>query len=201
MITLALILTAVVFSLIVGLPLGFLAGRSNRAEALLRPVLDVMQTLPAFVYLVPIVMLIGIGNVPGVIITVVFAIPPIIRLTSLGIREVPASVIEGGACLRLDRLAVLWKVQIPLAIRSIRLGVNQTSMMALAMVTYASMIAVDGLGLLVLRGIPVPPLMLVCWRPGVGIVLLAVVLIASARHWQWRHASGEFCGASARSAW
>lgn len=173
--TLALILTAVAFSIAIGLPLGIVAGRSDRAEALFRPVLDVMQTLPAFVYLVPIVMLVGIGNVPGVLITIFFALPPIIRLTSLGIRGVPASVVEAAYAFGSSDRQVLWKVQMPLAIRSIRAGVNQTLMMALAMVTYASMIAVQGLGLLVLRGIGRLDMGLAAVG-GVGIVLLAIIL-------------------------
>jgi len=175
MTTLALILTAVVFSVAVGLPLGIVAGRNDRAEALFRPVLDVMQTLPAFVYLVPIVMLVGIGNVPGVCITIVFALPPIIRLTSLGIRGVPESIVEAAYAFGSSNRQVLWKVQMPLAIRAIRTGINQTLMMALAMVTYASMIAVQGLGLLVLRGIGRLDMGL-AGLGGIGIVLLAIVL-------------------------
>jgi len=175
MTTLALILTAVIFSIAIGLPLGILAGRNDRAEAFLHPLLDIMQTLPAFVYLVPIVMLVGIGNVPGVIITIVFAIPPIIRLTSLGIRGVPPSIVEAAYAFGSSDWQVLWKVQIPLAIRSIRLGVNQTLMMALAMVTYASMIAVEGLGLLVLRGIGRLDVGLASLG-GIGIVMLAIIL-------------------------
>jgi glycine betaine/proline transport system permease protein len=175
MVTLALILTAVVFSIAVGLPLGIMAGRSDRAEALMRPILDAMQTLPAFVYLVPIVMLVGIGNVPGVLITTVFAIPPIIRLTSLGIRGVPDTIVEAAYAFGSSSQQVLWKVQMPLAIRAIRTGVNQTLMMALAMVTYASMIAVEGLGLLVLRGIGRLDMGLAALG-GIGIVLLAIIL-------------------------
>jgi len=175
MTTLSLILTAVTFSVVVGLPLGVLAGRHDRAEQIMRPVLDIMQTLPAFVYLVPIVMLVGIGNVPGVLITIVFAVPPIIRLTSLGIRNVPENVVEAAYAFGSSDQQVLWKIQLPLAIRAIRTGVNQTLMMALAMVTYASMIAVEGLGLLVLRGIGRLDMGLAA-QGGVGIVMLAIVL-------------------------
>jgi len=175
MITLALILTACAFSILIGLPLGILAGRSDRAEAILRPILDVMQTLPAFVYLVPIVMLVGIGNVPGVIVTTVFAIPPIVRLTSLGLRGVPPAIVEAAHAFGSTGSQVLWKVQMPLAVRSIRMGINQTLLMSLAMVTYASMIAVQGLGLLVLRGIGRLDMGLAA-QGGVGIVLLAIML-------------------------
>jgi glycine betaine/proline transport system permease protein len=175
MTTLALVLTAVLFSLAVGIPLGIIAGRSDRAEALFHPVLDIMQTLPAFVYLVPIVMLVGIGDVPGVLITIFYALPPIIRLTSLGIRGVPESLVEAAVAFGSSRRQVLWKIQMPLAIPSIRVGVNQTLMMALGMVTFASMIAVQGLGLLVLRGIGRLDMGLAALG-GVGIVILAIVL-------------------------
>jgi glycine betaine/proline transport system permease protein len=175
MTTLALILTAVVFSVAIGLPLGIVSGRSDRAEALFRPVLDAMQTLPAFVYLIPIVMLVGIGDVPGVLVTIVFAIPPVIRLTSLGIRSVPESIVEAAYAFGSSDRQILWKVQVPLAIHAIRTGVNQTLMMALAMVTYASMIAVPGLGLLVLRGIGRLDMGLAALG-GIGIVLLAIIL-------------------------
>lgn len=194
MTTLALILTAVIFSVATGLPLGIVAGRSDRAEALFRPILDVMQTLPAFVYLVPIVMLVGIGNVPGVMITIFFALPPIIRLTSLGIRGVPESLVEAGYAFGSSDRQVLWKIQLPLAIRSIRAGINQTLMMALAMVTFASMIAVQGLGLLVLRGIGRLDMGLAALG-GIGIVVLAIVLdrltqalaVADRERRSWRH--------------
>jgi len=194
MTTLALILTAVVFSVAVGLPLGVIAGRSDRAEAIFRPILDIMQTLPAFVYLVPIVMLVGIGNVPGVMITIFFALPPIIRLTSLGIRGVPESLVEAAYAFGSSDQQVLWKIQLPLAIRSIRAGINQTLMMALAMVTFASMIAVQGLGLLVLRGIGRLDMGLAALG-GIGIVILAIVLdrvtqamaVADRERRNWRH--------------
>lgn len=175
MVTLALICSAVVFSVAIGLPVGILVARNDRAEAIVRPVLDVMQTLPAFVYLVPIVMLVGIGNVPGVMITIVFALPPIVRLTNLGIRSVEPSIVEAAYAFGSTSWQVLWKVEMPLAIRAITTGVNQTLMMALAMVTYASMIAVQGLGLLVLRGIGRLDMGLAAIG-GIGIVVLAMVI-------------------------
>lgn len=175
MTTIALIVTAVLFSLVVGIPLGIWAGRSDRFEALIRPILDIMQTLPAFVYLVPIVMFMGIGNVPGVVVTVVFAVPPVVRLTSLGIRQVPKEVVEAAYAFGSSPRQVLIRVQIPLAFRTIMAGVNQTLMMALAMVTIASMIAVAGLGQLVLRGVGRLDMGLATIG-GIGIVLLAMIL-------------------------
>lgn len=175
MMTLAVILTAVFFCLLAGIPIGIIAARSDRFDTAIRPVLDVMQTLPAFVYMVPVVMLLGIGNVPGVAVTAVFALPPVIRLTNLGLREVPRSMIEAAYAFGSSPAQVLFKIQFPLAIRTIMAGINQTLMMALAMVVIASMIAVDGLGMLVLRGIGRLDVGLAT-SGGVGIVLLAMVL-------------------------
>jgi glycine betaine/proline transport system permease protein len=173
--TLALVITATTFCMLVGVPLGIIAARHDRFSEFIRPVLDVMQTLPAFVYMVPIVMLVGIGNVPGVIVTVIFALPPIIRLTDLGIRNVPASVVEAAAAFGSTRSQILLKIQLPLAVRTILAGINQTLMMVLSMVVYASMIAVEGLGQLVLRGIGRLDMGLATIG-GIGIVLLAMIL-------------------------
>jgi glycine betaine/proline transport system permease protein len=167
--------TAATFCVAVGVPIGIIAARSDRFEAAIRPVLDVMQTLPAFVYMVPIVMLVGIGNVPGVMVTVIFALPPIIRLTSLGIRSVPPSIIEAAQAFGSTKGEILVKVQLPLAWRTIMTGVNQTLMMVLSMVVYASMIAVEGLGQVVLRGIGRLDMGLATIG-GIGIVLLAMIL-------------------------
>lgn len=175
MTTVSLVATAVLFCVLIGIPLGLLAGRSNRFEAAIRPVLDVMQTLPGFVYLVPIVMLIGIGNVPGVLVTVVFALPPIIRLTSLGLRQVPHAIVEAAYSFGSSPLQVLCKIQFPIALPTILLGLNQTLMMALSMVVIASMIAVGGLGQMVLQGIGRLDIGLATVG-GVGIVVLAMVL-------------------------
>ena len=133
MTTLSLIITAVTFCIIIGLPLGVASAKSDRVQLVIRTILDVMQTLPAFVYLVPIVMLMGIGNVPGVMVTIVFALPPIVRLTNLGLREVPASLIEAAYSFGSSPRQVLLKIQMLLALRPIMAGVNQTLMMALAM--------------------------------------------------------------------
>ncbi len=175
MTTLAVVATSVVICVIFGLPLGLLAGKSNRFEIFIRPVLDTMQTIPAFVYLVPVVMLIGIGNVSGVIVTVVFALPPIIRLTSLGIRQVNASVVEAARAFGASPRQILFKVELPLATPSIMAGLNQTIMMALSVVVIASLIAVKGLGNEVLRAMG----RLDAGKAivgGFGIVVLAIVL-------------------------
>ena len=173
MTTVSLILTAVIFCVIIGIPLGILAARSDRFEAVIRPILDAMQTTPAFVYLVPIVMLFGIGNVPGVVVTIIFALSPLIRLTNLGLRQVPHSVVEAALAFGASEKQVLLKVQIPLAMRTIMAGLNQTLMMSLSMVVIASMIAVGGLGQMVLRGIGRLDMALATVG-GLGIVLLAI---------------------------
>ena len=147
MTTLALVATSLLlFCVLAGLPLGITAARSNRFESLLRPILDAMQTTPSFVYLVPIVMLFGIGNVPGVIVTVAFALPPLIRLTNLGIRQVPADLVEAARALGASDSQLLFRVQLPMALPTIMAGINQALMLALSMVVIASMIAVGGLG-------------------------------------------------------
>ena len=193
MVTLALVLTSVFFCLLVGLPLGIWLARNDRALAITRPILDAMQTTPAFVYLVPIVMLFGIGNVPGVVVTIIFALPPLIRLTNLGIRQVPADPVEAAQAFGSSPRQLLYKVQIPLAMPNIMAGVNQTLMLALSMVVIASMIAVGGLGQMVLRGIGRLDMGLATVG-GVGIVLLAIILDrltqsfgAATRHREARH--------------
>ncbi|MGK3126895.1 glycine betaine/L-proline ABC transporter permease ProW [Candidatus Pantoea formicae] len=175
MVTLALVLTALLFCIIIGLPLGIWLARSERAARIVRPLLDAMQTTPAFVYLVPIVMLFGIGNVPGVVVTIIFALPPIVRLTILGIKQVPADLIEASESFGASPRQMLFKVQLPLAMPTIMAGVNQTLMLALSMVVIASMIAVGGLGQMVLRGIGRLDMGLASVG-GVGIVILAIIL-------------------------
>lgn len=175
MVTLALVLTAVLFCLLIGLPGGIALARSARATAIVRPLLDAMQTTPAFVYLVPVVMLFGIGNVPGVVVTIIFALPPLVRLTSLGIRQVPPDLIEAARAFGASPRQLLFKVQLPLALPTIMAGVNQTLMLALSMVVIASMIAVGGLGQMVLRGIGRLDMGLATIG-GVGIVMLAILL-------------------------
>lgn len=175
MVTLSLVLTSVFFCMLIGIPTGIWIARSNLANRLIRPLLDAMQTTPAFVYLVPIVMLFGIGNVPGVVVTIIFALPPVIRLTSLGIRQVPDDLIEASTSFGASPSQLLFKVQLPLAMPTIMAGVNQTLMLALSMVVIASMIAVEGLGLMVLRGIGRLDMGLAAVG-GIGIVILAIVL-------------------------
>ncbi|MBB6577008.1 glycine betaine/proline transport system permease protein [Comamonas odontotermitis] len=175
MVTLSLVLTSLAFCIIIGLPLGILLASSDRAQKFFRPVLDAMQTTPAFVYLVPVVMLFGIGNVPGVVVTIVFALPPLVRLTNLGIRQVRPDLIEASRAYGASPLQLLWKVQLPLAMPSIMAGINQALMLSLSMVVIASMIAVGGLGQMVLRGIGRLDMGLATVG-GLGIVLLAILL-------------------------
>jgi len=175
MTTLSLVITAVLFCTVTGIPLGILAARSKLFWSLLRPLLDIMQTTPSFVYLVPIAIFFGIGNVSGIIATIIFALPPIIRLTNLGIRNVPADVVEAAYAFGSTSRQVLWEVQLPLARSTILAGLNQTLMLALSMVVIASLIAAGGLGTLVLRGISRLDMGLATVG-GVGIVVLAIVL-------------------------
>ncbi len=175
MTTLAIVLCSVAMCMIIGMPLGIMAAKSDRFESAIRPVLDTMQTIPAFVYLVPVVMLVGIGNVSGVIVTIVFAVPPLIRLTSLGIRQVNQGVVEAARAFGASSSQIMFKVELPLAMPTIMAGVNQTIMLSLSMVVIASMIAVKGLGNEVLRAMG----RLDAGKAivgGLGIVILAIVL-------------------------
>ncbi len=175
MTTLAMVLSSVIFCAIVGIPLGIWAGRSDHFEAAIRPVLDAMQTTPAFVYLVPIVMLFSVGNVAGVLATIIFALPPIIRLTSLGIRQVHPELVEAAQAFGATNRQVLVRVQVPLAMPTILAGLNQTIMMALSMVVIAALIGAGGLGSPVVLGLNT----LDIGRAVVGglsIVLMAIVL-------------------------
>lgn len=192
MITLSLVLTSLFFCIVIGLPMGIALASSDRAQRWTRPFLDAMQTTPAFVYLVPVVMLFGIGNVPGVIVTIIFALPPLVRLTNLGIRQVRPDLIEASRAYGASPWQLLTKVQLPLAMPSIMAGINQALMLSLSMVVIASMIAVGGLGQMVLRGIGRLDMGLATVG-GLGIVLLAITLDRitqamgaprrGARHW------------------
>lgn len=173
--TMAIVFTSLLVCIIIGIPLGILAAKNDTFERIIRPLLDGMQTIPSFVYLVPVVMLFGIGNVPGVIVTIIFAVSPLIRLTNLGIREVPASVKEAVVAFGGSPMQLLFKVELPLAVRTIMAGVNQTLMMSLSMSVIASMIAVGGLGKLVLQGIGRLDVGIASVA-GLGIVLLAIIL-------------------------
>lgn len=175
MTTLAMIITAVVFCAIVGIPLGIAAARSDRVARGIRPVLDIMQTIPSFVYLVPIVMLFGVGMTPGIVATIIFALPPIIRLTNLGIRNVPADLVEAAYAFGARPRDVLWEVQIPLALKTIMAGLNQTLMLSLSMVVIAALIGAGGLGLTVYTGLGRLDVG-TATEGGIGIVLLAIIL-------------------------
>lgn len=146
MITLAIIVASVLISVIIGLPIGILTAQNDRAETAIRPILDGMQTMPSFVYLIPAMMFFGLGKVPAVIATVVYSVPPLIRLTNLGIRRVTPSAIEAADAYGATSMQVLRDVKLPLALPSIMAGLNQTTMMALAMVVIASMIGAGGVG-------------------------------------------------------
>jgi len=175
MTTLAMIFTAVIFCILIGVPLGILASRSNTFEIILRPILDVMQTIPSFVYLIPVVMLFGVGLTPGVVATIIFALPPIIRLTNLGIRQVGKGFKEAGSSLGLTKFLILLKIEIPLSLKTIMAGVNQTLMLALSMVVIAALIGAGGLGLTVyvaLGRLDIGAAVI----GGTGIVILAIIL-------------------------
>ena len=175
MVTLAMVICAVVFCGIVGIPLGILSGRSDRFEMILRPFLDAMQTTPAFVYLVPVVMLFSIGTVSGVLATIVFSMPPIIRLTNLGIRQVHPELIEASLAFGATPWQVLRRVQFPLAMPSIMAGLNQTIMLSLSMVVIAALIGAGGLGMPVFEGLNSLDIGLAAIG-GLSIVLMAMVL-------------------------
>jgi len=151
--TLALIATAVLISVAFAIPVGIWAARSDTVEKTLRPILDAMQTMPSFVYLIPAIMFFGIGKVPGVIATLIFAMPPGVRLTNLGIRQVPVDVVEAGKAFGSTSRQLLFKIQIPMAIPTIMAGVNQTIMLALSMAVIGAMIGAGGLGYEVYHGI------------------------------------------------
>lgn len=173
--TLALVLAAVAVSVIIGLPLGVLMGRSDRFRGFMLPILDAMQTMPSFVYLIPALLLFGLGKVPALIATVIYAVPPMIRLTDLGLRMVQREVMEAAEAFGATSWQRLLKVELPLALPNLLAGLNQTTMMALAMVVIASMIGARGLGEEVLLGIQ----RLDVGRgavAGVAIVALAIVL-------------------------
>jgi glycine betaine/proline transport system permease protein len=172
--TLSIITVCTLMSIAIGLPLGVLMARSDRAQAIVTPILDVMQTMPSFVYLIPVVMLLGIGKVPGLIAVVIYAIAPIIRLSNLGIRLVDKEVLEAAESFGASPTQKLFGVQIPLAMPNIMAGINQTIMMALAMVVIASMIGVKGLGQPVLKAITNQYFSMGLFN-GLAIVALAII--------------------------
>ncbi|WP_166416397.1 ABC transporter permease [Cochlodiniinecator piscidefendens] len=174
MTSLSVLTSAVLLATMAGLPVGILCSRSNLMWAIVRPILDFMQTVPSFTYLVPVILLFGIGNVPGVIVTAFFATPPLIRLTNLALRSVREDLVEAGNAFGASPWKLLWAIEMPLARPTIMAGLNQTVMLSLAMSVIASMISVAGLGRLVLVGISQLDMARAA-TGGVGIVLLAMV--------------------------
>lgn len=172
--TASMIIVSTAISIAIGIPVGIMMGRSENAQRAISPVLDIMQTMPSFVYLIPVVMLLGIGKVPGLIAVVIYSIPPIIRLTNLGIRLVDKDVLEAADAFGSSAWQKLKKVQLPLALPTIMTGINQTIMMALAMVVVAAMIGVQGLGQPVLKAISNQYFTLGIFN-GLAIVGLAIV--------------------------
>lgn len=173
--TLALVLIATFISLIIGLPLGIWTARHEKANKAVRPILDFMQTMPAFVYLIPAVIFFGMGKVPGTIATVIFSMPPSVRLTNLGIRQVPTEVIEAATSFGSTPRQMLYKVQLPIALPTILAGINQTIMLSLSMVVIAAMIGAGGLGREVYNGITQMQVG-AGFESGLAVVILAMVL-------------------------
>ncbi len=173
--TLALVLASTFVSLLIGVPLGIWSARSERVNRFIRPILDFMQTMPAFVYLIPAILFFNVGDVPGVFATVVFSLPPAVRLTSLGIRGVPKEVVEAALSFGSTRKQLLYNVQIPLAMPTILAGLNQVIMLSLSMVVIASMVGAAGLGQVVYQGVTQARVGL-GFESGLGIVILAIIL-------------------------
>nr|WP_090890174.1 proline/glycine betaine ABC transporter permease [Evansella caseinilytica] len=175
LLTLSLVLTATLISIVVGIPLGIWMGKSNRVQQIVTPILDFMQTMPAFVYLLPAVAFFSIGMVPGVVASVIFAMPPTVRLTNLGIRQVPTEMIEASDSFGSTSLQKLFKVQLPMAKTTIMAGVNQTIMLALSMVVIAAMIGTDGLGRQIYFAVSRNDLAM-GFEAGICLVILAIIL-------------------------
>ncbi len=173
--TTTLVLVSTIIALILGIPFGILSAKSNIADSIIRPILDFMQTMPAFVYLIPAIFFFSVGNTPGVIATVIFSLPPAVRLTNLGIRNVPGDVIEAGRAFGANENQILYKIQLPLAMPTILAGINQVILLALSMVVIASMVGAKGLGSVVYQGIQQNDIAK-GFESGLGIVVLAIIL-------------------------
>ena len=173
--TLSLVLTAVFISLLLGVPLGILSAKSDKTWTIIRPVLDFMQTLPAFVYLIPAVYFFNLGAVPGVVATLIFSLPPCVRMTNLGIRQVPSDIREAAISFGSNPKQLLFKAELPVALPTMMAGVNQTIMLALSMVVIAGMIGAGGLGNQVLKGISQMNMAL-GFEAGISIVIQAIFL-------------------------
>lgn len=175
MTTIAIVLISVVLSLLIGIPLGIVTAFSKTMSAIMRPILDAMQTMPSFVYLIPVIFFFPLGNVPAVIATIIYALPPVIRLTELGIRNVDPEVVESAESFGSSRMQKLMKVELPQALPTIMAGVNQTTMMALAMAVVGSMVGAQGLGERVLFAINRIDIAL-GFEAGISIVFLAIII-------------------------
>jgi glycine betaine/proline transport system permease protein len=175
MYTLTIVIASMVITMIIGLPLGIIMAACDRFEIAIKPLLDAMQTMPSFVYLIPGIFFFGLGLVPGVLATIIYALPPIMRLTNLAIRGVPHEMVEAGLSFGSSKWQLLGKVQIPQALPTIMAGVNQTTMMALAMVVVASMVGVEGLGLEVLSALNRIDIAQ-GFEAGISIVFIAIII-------------------------
>ena len=173
--TTTLVLVATFIALVLGIPFGILAAKSRSADVIIRPILDFMQTMPAFVYLIPAIFFFSVGNTPGIVATVIFSLPPAVRLTSLGIRNVPNDVVEAGRAFGATEKQILYKIELPLAMPTILTGVNQVILLALSMVVIASMVGARGLGSVVYQGIQQNDIAK-GFESGLGIVILAIIL-------------------------
>ncbi|MFP4177171.1 MAG: ABC transporter permease, partial [Acholeplasmataceae bacterium] len=188
--TLAIVLISVIVSVLIGLPVGILMAKSNRTEQVLKPILDAMQTMPSMVYLIPAVLLFGLGKVPAVFATTIYAVPPLIRLTYLGITTVDREVIEAGLSFGSTPFQMLVKIEFPQALATIMTGINQTTMMAMAMVVIASMIGAEGIGnevLVAIRRIEVGRGV----QAGLAIVFLAIILDRVLQGFAHRYERGD----------
>ncbi|MGB3680949.1 MAG: proline/glycine betaine ABC transporter permease [Rubrobacteraceae bacterium] len=190
MLTLALIVSATLASLLIGIPLGIAAAKSQSLQTALRPVLDLMQTMPPFVYLVPFVVVLGIGNSPALISTVVFAMPPAVRLTMLGIQQVPKETVEAAHAFGSTPGQTLFKVELPLSLPTIMAGVNQVIMLSLSMVVIAALSGADGLGVPVVTGLSSLDVGQALVG-GLGIVVIAIILDRTTRNLAEREPGGK----------
>ncbi|MCM3594533.1 proline/glycine betaine ABC transporter permease [Metabacillus idriensis] len=173
--TLSLVLTSVIISIIIGVPIGIIASQNETFSKIMTPILDLMQTMPAFVYLIPAILFFGIGVVPGIIASVIFAMPPTIRLTNLGIRQVPEDLVEAANAFGSTTMQKLIKVELPLATKTIMAGINQSIMLALSMVVIASLVGAPGLGVDVYRAVTRIEVGR-GFEAGIAIVILAIIL-------------------------
>lgn len=173
--TTTLVLVSTFIALVLGIPLGILSAKNKTADVIIKPILDFMQTMPAFVYLIPAIFFFSVGNTPGIVATVIFSLPPAVRLTSLGIKNVPEDVVEAGRAYGATGKQILRKIELPLAMPTILTGVNQAILLALSMVVIASMVGAKGLGSIVYQGIQQNDVAK-GFESGLGIVILAIIL-------------------------